>query len=112
MLKVVDDRLAVQKVHCGCEPVPVEGLCRAEGAGPGGYVCDGDDLLEGDDLDDGDDEDDVDVAHEEGGEENGDHDEGPECAGDEVCLFLFVFGGFGVFLELGVSRDHSNSSDE
>lgn len=98
MLKVVDDALAVEKVHCGDEPVPVEALGGAEGAGARGDVCDGDDLLEGDDLDGGDDDEDVDVAHEEGGEEDADHDEGPYGACPEVCFLLFVRG---LFLLLG-----------
>lgn len=92
VLEVVDDGLAVEEVHGAGEPVPVEALSGAQGAGATGHVCDGDDLLEGDDLDDGDDEDDVDVAHEEGREEEGEHDKGPEGPGHEVCLFLLVLG--------------------
>ena len=34
------------------------------------------------------------MAHEEGGEEAADHDKGPECARQEVRLFLFIFGSF------------------
>ena len=101
VLEVVDDGLAVQEIHGGREPVPVEALGGAEGAGARGDVGDGDDLLEGDDLDGGDDEDDVDVADEEGGEEDADHDEGPDGARPEVCLLLLVLGLF-VLLGLGL----------
>lgn len=90
VLEVVDDGLSVEEVHSGGEPVPVEVLGGVERAGSAGDIGDCNDLLEGDDLDNGNDEDDVDVAHEQGSEEAGDHDEGPDCARPEVGLFLLV----------------------
>ncbi len=90
MLKVVDDTLAVEKVHGRGEPVPVETFGGPQRAGTAGDVGNGDDLLEGDDLDAGDDGDDVDVTHEQGGKEDGNHDKGPDCPRPKVCLFLFV----------------------
>lgn len=92
MLEVVDDGLAVEEVHGGDEPVPVEVLGGPQLSRAAGHAGDGDDLLERDDLDDGYADDDVDVAREEGGEEEADHDEGPEGADDEVGLFLLVLG--------------------
>lgn len=94
MLEVVDDALAVQKVHGGAEKVPVERLGEAQTAGLAGDVGDGDDLLEADDLHGGDDGDDVEVASAEGEEEAANHDERPCCADDEVCLFLLVLALF------------------
>lgn len=103
VLKVVDDALAVQKVHCGGEPVPVKALGRSQGAGAAGDVGNGNDLLEGDDLDGGDDCDHVDVAHEEGAKEDANHDKGPQRPRPKVGHFLFVLGslffGGGRFLE-------------
>lgn len=106
MLEVVDDALAVKKVHGAGEPIPVEtlrGADRARSTGNGGY---GDDFLEADNLDGGDDGDDVNVADEEGGEEQGEHAKGPEGARHEVCLLLLVlFLGGGLLLRVGdVSR--------
>lgn len=92
VLEVVDDALAIQKVHCGAQKVPVERLCEAQTAGLTGDVCDGNDLLEGHNLDCGDDDDDVEMAGAEGPEEAGNHEQGPYCARDEVCLFLFILG--------------------
>ena len=92
MLEIVDDRLAIEEVHGSRQPVPVETLSRSQGAGAAGNIGNGDDFFEGDDLDSGDDADDVDVAHEEGGEEERKHDKGPESARYEVGLFLFVLG--------------------
>lgn len=102
VLEIVDDGLAVQEVHgCG-QPVPVEALGRAQLASAAGDAGDGDDLFEGDDLDGSDDADDVDVAHEEGGEEAGEHDKGPESTGQEVGLLLLILGSFLVFGRLGL----------
>lgn len=92
VLEVVDDALAVEKVHGGAEPVPVKALGGAQVAGAAGDVGNSNDLLEGDDLDGGDNEDNVDVTHEKSGEEQGDHDEGPESTRVEVGLFLLVLG--------------------
>lgn len=95
VLKVVNHRLAVQKVQRRRQPVPAQALARPQLQRAGGDARDGDDLVEGHDLDGGDDDDDVQVAHEEGREEAADHDEGPERAGEEVCLLLFVLCGGG-----------------
>lgn len=100
VLEVVDDALAVEKVHGGAEEVPVERLCEAQAAGFAGDVGDGNDLLEGDDLDGGNDYDDVEVAGAEGPEEAGDHDQSPCGAGDEVGLLLLILG-LGDFGDLG-----------
>ena len=101
MLEVVDDALAVQKVHCGAEKVPVERLCEAQAAGLAGHVCDCNNLLEGYALDGGDHDDYEEVASAESPEEGGNHDEGPYCAGDEVCLFLLILCLGGLFGGLG-----------
>lgn len=93
VLEVVDDGLAVEEVHGGDEPVPVEVLGGPQLSRAAGHAGDGDDLLEGDDLDNGYADDDVDVAREQGGEEEADHDQGPEGADDEVGLLLLVLGG-------------------
>lgn len=92
VLKVVDYTLSIEKVHGSREPVPVETLGRSQGTSTARDVCNGDDFLERNDLDGGNDADDVDVAHEEGSEEEGEHDEGPKCACDKVGLFLFILG--------------------
>lgn len=92
VLEVVDDTLAVEKVHGYRQPVPVQALGGLDVPGATSSARDGNDFLERDDLDGGDDDDNVDVAHEEGGEEAANHDQGPYCALDEVGLFLFVVG--------------------
>lgn len=99
MLKVINHALAVEEIHGGAEEVPIQGLSKAEGAGARGDVGDGDDLLEGDDLHGGHDDDDVDVAGEHAAEEDGDHDEGPDGAGDEGLFFLLIGRGLGWFLD-------------
>lgn len=103
VLEVIDDALAVQKVHGGAEKVPVERLCEAQAAGLAGHVCDCNDLLEAYDLDCRDDDDDEQVAGAEGPEEDANHDESPCCARDEVCLFLLVVGLGRLFRGLGWS---------
>lgn len=92
VLEVVDDSLAVEEVHCGCQPVPVETFSRSQGAGAAGNIGNGNNLLEGNDLDSGNDADNVNVTHEECGKEQGEHDKCPESAGYEVGLLLFVLG--------------------
>lgn len=98
MLKIINHALAVEEIHRSTKEVPVQGLGEAEGAGARGHVGDGDNLLEGDDLHGGHDDDDVDVAGEHAAEEDGDHDEGPDGAGDEGLFFLLVGRGLGWFL--------------
>ena len=100
MLEVVDDALAVQKVHGGAEEVPVQRLGEAQAAGLARHVRNSNDLLEGDDLHGGDDDDDEQVAGAEGPEEAGDHDQRPYGARDEVCLFLLVLA-LGQLVDLG-----------
>lgn len=92
MLEVVYHSLSIQKVHGRSEPIPVEALCRSQLSRLAWDAGDGNDFAKGDDLDGGDDGDDVDVAHEEGGEEAGHHDEGPKGPRQEVGLFLVVLG--------------------
>lgn len=77
VLEVVDDAFAVEEVHGYRQPVPVQALGGLDVPGATSSARDGDDFLERDDLDGGDDDDDVDVAHEEGGEEAANHDQGP-----------------------------------
>ena len=99
MLKIINDTLAIEEIHSGAEEIPIQGLGKAERAGAGGDVGDGDDLLERDDLDGRHDDDDVDVAGEHAAEEDGDHDEGPDGAGDEGLFFLLVGRWLGWFLD-------------
>ena len=104
MLEVVDDTLAVQKVHGDAEEIPVERLCEAQATGLAWHICNGNDLLEGDDLDGGHGNHYEDVTGAQGPEEASDHDEGPYCARYEVCLFLFILA-LGLFLdELGACQ--------
>ncbi len=95
MLEVVDDALAVEKVHGGAEEVPIQRLGEAQAAGLAGDIGYGNDFLEADDLDGGDDGDDVEVASAEGEEEAANHDQGPRGADDEVCLFLLILALLG-----------------
>lgn len=46
VLEVVDDTLAVEKVHGRAQEVPVQRLGEAQAAGFAGHVCNGNDLLE------------------------------------------------------------------
>lgn len=92
VFEVVNDSLAVEKVHGSCQPVPVETLSRSKGASTAGDVGDGNNLLERDDLYSGNNGNNVDVSHKERGKEQGEHDKGPESASYEVGLFLFVLG--------------------
>ena len=101
VLEVVDDALAVQKVHGGAEEVPVQRLGEAQAAGLAGDVGYRNDLLEADDLDGGDDHDDVEVAGAEGKEEAPDHDQRPGCAHDEVGLLLLILALLGDGRRLG-----------
>lgn len=50
MLEIVDDALSVQEVHCRREPVPIQGLGKAEVLLLAGNVGDVNDLFEGDNL--------------------------------------------------------------
>jgi hypothetical protein len=92
MFEVVDYRLAVEKIHGGNEPIPVEALGRTQLSGAAGDACDGNDFLEGNDLDNGYAGDDVYMAREEGSKEEPDHDEGPKGADKKVGLFLLILG--------------------
>lgn len=92
VLEVVDDALAIEKVHGGAEEVPVQRLGEAQAARLAGHVGDCNDLLERYDLDGSDDDDDVDVAGAEDPEEAHDHDQGPYRARYEVGLLLLVLG--------------------
>jgi len=104
VLEVVDDALAVEKVHCGAEKVPVKRFCEAQAACFAGHIGNGNDLFEGDDLDGGDDDDDEEVAGAESPEEARDHDQRPYGARDEVCLFLLILA-LGQFGDLGGEAD-------
>jgi hypothetical protein len=101
VLEVVDDALAVEKVHGGTEEVPVQRLGEAQAARLAGHIGDCDDLLERYDLDSGDDDDDVDVAGAQDPEEAKNHHEGPYGACYEVCLLLLVLGGWWLLGSLG-----------
>lgn len=109
MLEVVNDRLAVEKVHGSRKPVPVQALGGPQGSLTAGNVGDSNDFLERNDLDGRDDTKNVDMAHKEGQEETGKHDKGPEGACHEVGLFLLVLGllllggGLGLLFRYNVS---------
>jgi hypothetical protein len=62
VFEVVYQALAVQKVHCGAEEIPVQRFCKAQASGAAGNINDAHDLLEGNDLDGCYYEDDVDMA--------------------------------------------------
>lgn len=102
MLKVVDHALSVEEIHGGGKPVPVQALDGPEVAGAARDVGDGNDLLERYYLDRRNDHQDVDMAHEQGGEETTNHDEGPESTGNEVGLFLLVLGQLLLLGRLGL----------
>jgi len=92
MLKVIDNALAVQKVH-GCpQKVPVQGLCESQTARPTWHVHYADDLLEGDNLQNGDEHYYIEVAGEEAEEEAANHYKGPYCTSDEGFLLFFEIG--------------------
>lgn len=103
MLEVIDDALAVEKVHCRPQPIPIECLCEAQLASAAGYVGDCNDFLEGYDLYSGDDHDDVDVPSEHGAEEDAYHDKCPYRPRDERLLFLLVIALRRGFLRLDPS---------
>jgi hypothetical protein len=90
MLKVVNNALAVQEVHCRRKPIPIQGLREAQPARPAWYIGNSDNLLERNDLNSCDNDDDVDVAGGQGGKEAAYHDECPYRAGDEGLFLLFV----------------------
>ena len=91
MLKVVYNRLSVEEVHGGSQPVPVDALGRSNGPCSTRDVGDGNNFAERDDLNSSDDDDDINVSHEESGEETPNHDQGPDRSGNESgLLFLIV----------------------
>ena len=92
VLEVEEHALAVEKVHGGCEPVPVERLDVSNTAGATGHARQVDNLLERHHLDSRYYENDIDVAQEKRREEAPNHDERPKSAGYEVGLFLLVLG--------------------
>lgn len=92
VLEVVDNALAIQKVHCCPQEIPVQRLGEAEAAGAAGHIGYGNDLLERYDLYRGDDDNDVDMAGGHGAEEESNHNQGPHGTLHEVCLFLFIVG--------------------
>jgi hypothetical protein len=92
VLEIVDDALAIEKVHGGAEEIPVQRLGEAQTAGLAGHICDRNNLLEGDDLHGGDNDDDVNVASAQDPEEAENHDYGPDGTRYEVGLFLLIFG--------------------
>lgn len=92
VLKVVDHTLPVQKVHGGCEEIPVQRFGESEILLLTRDVGNGDDLLEGHNLNRGDQANDIDVSREERDEEACDHDKGPYRARNEGLLLLFIVG--------------------
>lgn len=104
VLEVVYDALAIQKVHCCPQKIPVQRLGEAETAGAAGHIGYGNDLLEGYDLYRGHDDDDVDMAGRHGAEEEGDHYQGPHSTLHEVRLLLFILGlgGWGLWYLLHI----------
>ena len=96
VLEVVDHTLPIQKVHRCPQEIPVERLGKAKTPRARGHVRDSNDLLETDDLDCCHGHENVYVAREHGAEEDGNHDEGPDGAGDKGLLLLFEIGWFGL----------------
>ena len=92
VLEVVYDALAVEEIHSGRKPVPVQALGRLQVTSPARNARDGDDFFEGYDLNSSDDGQDVDVTHKERREETSNHDEGPERSRDKGGLLFLVLG--------------------
>jgi hypothetical protein len=92
VLEVVYDALAVQEVHGRCQPVPIQGLGKAQPPGATRDIGNGDDLLERHDLHGGDNANDVDVAHEHGAKEAANHDKRPYRPSDEGLFLLLIVG--------------------
>jgi hypothetical protein len=92
VLEVVDDALAVEKVHCRPEEIPVQCLGEAQAPCATRDIGNCNDFFERNDLHSGDDDDDVDVAGEHASEKDTDHDEGPDHPRDEGLLLLLEVG--------------------
>jgi hypothetical protein len=107
VLEIVDDALAIEKVHGGAEEIPVQRLGEAQTAGLAGHICNCNDLLERYNLHCGNNDDEVDVAGTQDPEETEDHDETPYGARYEVGLLLLVLGPWCWFRFLRVSAGNS-----
>jgi len=90
VLEVVNNTFSIEKVHCRCQPIPVERLCKSQPPRATRDVCNGDNFLEGDDLYCRDQRNDVYVPHKHSTKEGAYHDQRPYGSRDEGCLFLFV----------------------
>lgn len=90
MLEIIYHALAIQKIHGGCEEVPIERFGELEVLGLAGDVGNGDDLLERNDLDNGDDGDEIDVTGEHGNEEARDHNKRPYRPGYKGLFLLLI----------------------
>lgn len=93
VLEVVDYALAVQEVHRRAQKVPIQCLREAQRTRSTGHIGDSYHLLEADDLYRRYDDDHVNMAGEHAAEEDGNHDQSPDGAGDEGLSLLFGFGG-------------------
>ena len=102
VLEIVDHAFTVEKVHRRAEKIPVQRFREPQTSCPRRYVGDGDDLFEADDLHGRHDHDHVDVPGEHAAEEDADHYEGPDGAGDEG-LFLLVVIAHGFLFLMDVS---------
>lgn len=91
VLEVVENTLAVEKVHGNAQEIPVESFRKAQTSCFARHVYDADDLLKGHYLDGCDDHDDVDMTSEQGSQEHSNHDKGPYCPSDEGLFLLFEF---------------------
>lgn len=100
MLEIVNHAFSIQKVHGGCQEIPVERLGKADVLLPAGYIRNGNDFLKRNDLDCRDDADDVNVARKHGNEEEENHHKRPYCPSDECLLLLLIFGQLRLFLFL------------
>ena len=90
MLKVVNDALPIEEIHRCRQEVPVQRFRELDIPRPARNACNCNHLLKRHDLDGGDNGNYVYVAGEHGEEEDGYHDKGPYCPGNERLLFLLV----------------------
>lgn len=98
VLEVVNDAFSVEEIHGGSQEVPIQALRKSQASGAARDIGNGDNLLEGNDLNSSYDDNDVDVAGEHGPEEASNHDQRPDCAGNEGLLLLLIVGLWGFLL--------------
>lgn len=91
VFEIVYDTFSIEKVHCGCEEVPIDGPGVRQIPRLRWYLSNGNNFFEGDHLNSGNDHEDVDVSGKHGCEEASNHSKGPYRSGNEGCLFLLIF---------------------